>query len=105
MNNDFDILINGAPLPAIVQMEGGLSQISKFTLVAGAGAAAKGTPWSIDTQNGLVPLDSVRGQLDLNGRAVFTMGPFAMLGSILRGNVEIDVKVGTRKKTIKVQVF
>jgi hypothetical protein len=106
--SDFNILINGAPAPPIVNLPSTIKDTVTLTLVATDGAAGHARLVSIDTQDTLVPISAAgpsAGQLDATGKFQFTVGPGNVFGAFLRGNFTINVKVADHARPVKFQLF
>lgn len=104
-NDDFDILLNGGPMPPLVQIKADTSTVATLTLVARNGTGSAGAPWTVDTEGTLLPLDNIRGNLASNGHATIVVGPAAMLGSVLRGNAQFDVKINNHHKAVNLLFY
>lgn len=99
-SNDFDITYNGAAinLNQPQTLLGDKFTTKQYVVVAEAGAEVAGRAVAIST-TAPIPMDKVDGVLDATGRFTFVVGP--SFGA--KGDVNLSVKVGTKKKAFDVR--
>lgn len=98
MTDNFDILMNGAPINGPLVITSNAFTAAQLVLAHKSGAAGAGKLVQISTTC-LMNLNAVNGVLDSLGKFNLVVGP----GFSAKGDATLTIKVGSKNKTLDVQ--
>lgn len=98
MADNFDILLNGAPVSTPLVITSNAFTAAQLVLVHKNGAAGAGKLVQISTSC-LMNINAVNGVLNSLGKFDLVVGP----GFGAKGDASLTIKVGTKNKTLDIQ--